>query len=201
MRKLLTTVGLTILASMLVLGNAPAWALPAATGTGSCKFVSGSGGFDDQINQTGVASVTQVHIKFTVNANRDCSISVVSPAGDIVKGIASLSGTGTYTRAAGFADACANFVGGDVVKVKVKVKWIASSPIANTKAVFGTGSYSPPGSASVLTYSGAIGWAGSFLTSSSAGRVVLATSLPDFTACTPSTKVDSFTISGSYIQV
>jgi hypothetical protein len=201
MRKLLVLTSLSVLASMLTLGIGPAWALPIARGTGSCKIVSGVGGFDKQITKGGTASVTKVKISFKIDPNKDCTVTLRSPSGDVVTGVESIVGSGVYERAGGFADSCTNIAGGDTAVVKVKVQWIATTAIATTRATFGTGASSPSGSSSVLTYSGEIAWAGSFTTSAAAGKLVLATSIPTPAACTTTTKFDSFTIDGSYIQV
>jgi hypothetical protein len=97
---------------------------------------------------------------------------------------------------------CFDVGGGDSVKAQVKVKWIASTAIAKTTATFATGTYAPPTPvpASGLTYSGVIAWSGSFPSTAAAGKIVLATSIPDLTACTSATTVSGFAVSGSFIE-
>jgi hypothetical protein len=186
---------------ILALGSGAAWSLPVASGTGSCKFISGAGSLDNPLTKGGSAKVTKVTVTFKVDPHNDCSMKLTSPSGDVVKGLASLTGTATYTRAAGFANSCSNFIGGDSVKAQVTVKWVASTAIARTTATFGTGTYAAPtaGHSSGLTYSGAVAWSGSFRSTAAAGKVVLATSIPNLTAC-GSTGVTGFTISGSFVQ-
>jgi hypothetical protein len=201
MRRLVRVVGLSVLASVLVIGNGAAWAVPLAWGTGSCHVVSGTGAFNDQITQTGNASVKQVTIAFRADPHSDCSLSITSPDGDVVTGIASLVGTGTYTNAAGFADSCENIAVSDAVKIKIKVKWIATSPVAQTRATFQRLGYGHSGSLSTLAYSEATSWTGSFLNSATSGQLDLGTSVPDLEGCTPSTKFTAFDVSVSLIDV
>jgi hypothetical protein len=201
MRRLLLVAMVSVFASVLAFGGGAAWAAPSGIGSGTCKFVAGGGTFSKPITLGGTASVKTVKINFKVNPYNDCSIAMTSPAGTVVSGFTSMVGTGTYKRPAGFANSCANFVGGDVVNVKVKTVWVSTPSIAPSIGKFGTATYTPPGASSGITYSGATAWAGSFATSIATNKLVLAVSIPDLTACTAATSVSSFTITGSYTAV
>ncbi len=198
MRRLLMVVGsLSILGSVVVFTGGTAWAAPIGVGTGTCKFTAGVGTITPPITLAGAAGVKTVKVKFNVATAKDCGMQITFPAGGHVTGIVSLKAKGTYKRALGFANSCANFVAGDVVKMKVKVNWIAAPAIAPTKATFSTSTYAPAN----ITYSAFTAWAGSFTTSAAAGKVVMSSNIPNLTACTALTNVGAFNVTGEFIQV
>ena len=134
-KVLLVLGGMSIVGSVVVFTGGTAFAHPAATGLGSCKFKAGKGTFSPPLTPGGSASVTVEKFTFTVSPSADCGSVVSSPPNTNINTLISVTGSGTYVNT-GFANSCTALNADNVGTIKVKTKWGAAPAIAPTKATF-----------------------------------------------------------------
>jgi len=135
----------TILVSVTLFGTAPAFALPTAHGTATCRVLPGGNGFVNP-GLTPAGSPGGVKINFSAQlgplvGTNLCGGTVTSPAGTKVIG-GHLTGSGFYNNVPGFPNgsACANFTHHDNVgAIIVKISWTVSGPLIAGTTVTYTG--------------------------------------------------------------